>query len=29
MKKTTIVVGYDSEKLNALRLYLKQKDQTL
>jgi hypothetical protein len=29
MKKTTLVVGYDSEKLNALRLYLKQKDQTL
>lgn len=29
MKKATIAVSYDSEKLNAIRLYLKQKDQTL
>lgn len=29
MKKVTIAVSYDSEKLNAIRLYLKQKDQTL
>ena len=29
MKKANITVSYDSEKLNALRLYLKQKDLTL
>ena len=29
MKKVNITVSYDSEKLNALRLYLKQKDLTL
>lgn len=29
MKKANIPVSYDSEKLNALRLYLKQKDLTL
>ncbi len=29
MKKTTITVSYDEEKLSALRLYLEQKDQTL
>lgn len=29
MKKTTINISYDEEKLSALRLYLEQKDQTL
>ena len=29
MKKANITVSYDTEKLNALRLYLKQKDQSL
>lgn len=29
MRKVNISVSYDNEKLNALRLYLKQKDQTL
>ena len=29
MSKVNIAVRYDSEKLNALRLYLKQKDLTL
>ena len=29
MSKINIAVRYDSEKLNALRLYLKQKDLTL
>ena len=29
MSKVNIAVRYDSEKLNAIRLYLKQKDLTL
>lgn len=29
MKKTIISISYDDEKLNALRLYLEQKNQTL
>lgn len=29
MSKVNITVRYDSEKLNAIRLYLKQKDLTL
>lgn len=29
MKKTTITISYDEEKLNALKLYLKQKDMNL
>ena len=29
MRKLNITVSYDTEKLNALRLYLKQKDQSL
>lgn len=29
MKKATISISYDEEKLSALRLYLEQKDQTL
>lgn len=29
MKKVTITLSYDEEKLSALRLYLEQKDQTL
>ena len=29
MKKTTINLSYDEEKLNALKLYLKQKNMNL
>lgn len=29
MKKVTIIISYDEEKLNALKLYLKQKDMNL
>lgn len=29
MKKVTINISYDEEKLNALKLYLKQKDMNL
>lgn len=29
MKKTTINLSYDEERLNALKLYLKQKDMNL
>lgn len=29
MKKTTITISYDEEKLNALKLYLKQKNMNL
>ncbi len=29
MKKATINLSYDEEKLNALKLYLKQKDMNL
>ncbi len=29
MKKTTINISYDEEKLNALKLYLRQKNSSL
>ena len=29
MKKVTVNISYDEEKLNALKLYLKQKDMNL
>lgn len=29
MKKTTINISYDEEKLNAMKLYLEQKDSSL
>lgn len=28
MKKVNVTISYDEEKLNALRMYLEQKDQT-